>query len=693
MRESPPRINLYFYSVEARRNFRSSPQAALQPYLSLQELANSLKLAQPAAEYAAPHLINHVETTTQQLWGQMKDAFAADFEATLSKMKWPNRNVVLSGSLKGEWLTGVEKLLDLQEPEFKERERMSDSSPKGVQPLVLLPLEVMFKTLELRFIYHFDGDRVTNRLDKPEFFMGHILDLLNSYDDFFAENLHPALQRHFQHSNTGLEPAYINSSFALITAALPVLRRKVFSTLPKVAKEPQLLSHLIHELMKFDDTIRDEWGYDGAFGSDGWRGLTWEVLVSQEWFAKWLKVEKDFAMTRYNNIINARDNWEIDYDSVDPGMTKPTKAAIRVNDLVETITERYQPLASFSQKMRFLIDIQITIFDEFGKRLSSSFEAYLALTSTIGRAVQGGSKEEQSQVQGLGGFERLCRIYGSAEYLEKKMRDWNDDVFFLDLWEELNTRALQKDHPGETVVGLMSIEDVANRTSSSVGVSDETGALFDETAAYFQRLRIRSEGLMQDHLVQSIRESLRPYGRINIWTSLGSEGVDSSSLAITAEMDIVVQQLNTFLSFLSKVLAEAPLHRVCRQLALSLQNFFWDSILMRNTFSRYGSAQAARDVYAIWEVMDRHVGQNQSRLSMRKLAEGLELLNMPLKYGQDVKQDAQPPETENEEILDVEKRMFRDNESARDVLEELNMETLSESEARSLLEKRIELGS
>ena len=623
----------------------------------------------------------------------MKDAFAADLETTLARMKWPGKTVVLSEDLKRDWLRGVEKLLDLQEPEFKERERVFQSPPKGVQPLVLLPLEVMFKPLELRFIYHFDGDRITNRLDKPEFFMGHVLDLLNSYDDFFAENLHPALQRHFQHSNTGLEPAYTNSTFALITAVLPMLRRKVFSTLPKVAKEPQLLSHLIHELMGFDDSIRDEWGYDGAFGSEGWRGLTWEVLVSQEWFSKWLRVEMDFAMIRYENIVKATDNWEIDYDSVDPGMTKPTKAAIRVNDLVETITDRYQPLTSFSQKMKFLIDIQITIFDKFGQRLSSSLEAYLALTSTIGRAVQGGSKGEQSQVQGLGGFERLCRIYGSAEYLEKKMRDWNDDVFFLDLWEELQTRARQKDHPGETVVGPMTVEDVANRTSSSVGALDETGALFDETAAYYQRLRIRSEGLMRDHLIHSIRESLRPYGRINMWTSLGSEGFNSSSLAITAEMDSVVQQLNAFLSFLSKVLAEAPLHRVCRQLALSVQNFFWDSILMRNTFSRYGSAQVARDVSAIWEVMDRYTGNSQSRVPMRKLAEGLELLNMPLKYSQDVREDDESPEMVDTAILDVEKRMFRDNESAREVLEELGMEILSESEARNLLEKRIELGS
>lgn len=44
------------------------------------------------------------------------------------------------------------------------------------------------------------------------------------------------------------------------------------------------------------------------------------------------------ALSRYQNILDAKDSGELDYDSVDPGNTKPTKAAIRVNDLLETIT-------------------------------------------------------------------------------------------------------------------------------------------------------------------------------------------------------------------------------------------------------------------------------------------------------------------------------------------------------------------
>lgn len=105
--------------MEARRNFKLSPQAALEPYLKLQGLAKALEKAQPAAEDAAPHLIDHVNQVTRSLWVQMKDDFANDFEKTLKKMNWPGENLNLNEGLESAWQTGVEKLLDLQDPYVK----------------------------------------------------------------------------------------------------------------------------------------------------------------------------------------------------------------------------------------------------------------------------------------------------------------------------------------------------------------------------------------------------------------------------------------------------------------------------------------------------------------------------------------------------------------------------------------------
>jgi hypothetical protein len=93
-----------------------------------------------------------------------------------------------------------------------------------------------------------------------------------------------------------------------------------------------------------------------------------------------------------------------------------------------SIADRYRPLTSFSQKLRFVIDIQIAIFDKLHERFQSNLEAYLSMTTSFGRAVGGVTKEEQSKLLGVDGLERLCKTHGSADYLEKAMRDWSDDV-------------------------------------------------------------------------------------------------------------------------------------------------------------------------------------------------------------------------------------------------------------------------
>ena len=103
----------------------------------------------------------------------MKDAYSEEFKATLKKMKWPGKDVQLSESLEEEWVAGVKMLLDLQEPEL-EAHNNSEPLPTD-EPLVLLPLEVMVKPLELRFKYHFEGDRPTNKLDKVLSYRGPLI--------------------------------------------------------------------------------------------------------------------------------------------------------------------------------------------------------------------------------------------------------------------------------------------------------------------------------------------------------------------------------------------------------------------------------------------------------------------------------------------------------------------------------------
>ena len=385
------------------------------------------------------------------------------------------------------------------------------------------------------------------------------------------------------------------------------------------------------------------------------------------------------ALARYRDIIDAPESFEIDFEGVESGATKPTNAAIRVNDLLERTTNIYQPLTSFSQKVQFLLDIQITIFDLFHARLSDSLSKYRSSTTAFGRTIQGEVKESPAELSGLGGIERLCRIYGSAEYLEKKMRDWNDDIFFLELWDELQDRARRATSGFSQLAGPISVSAVAERTSNTVGSDSDTGALFDETAASYKSLRIKTEDFMTITLVDTFRHTLRPYGSINPWSTLSHESVSSSSVTLPAELDATIQQLNLYLHFLNRALAQVSLRRITRQICLAIQTYLWDKVLMTYMFSPPGVTQFTRDVEAIWGTIDRYLGSGQGEMGMRRLKEGLVLLGLPEKPDSEVQTTAEVT------LWDVEKRVFKNNESAREVLDELDLEVLSEGDARQVL--------
>lgn len=117
-RQSPEqsRATLTNTSAEIRSNLQNSPDRSLMPYVSLRNIAIVLKQAQPAAEDAAPHLIDHVEKTALSMRRQIKDIFAAGLDNSLAKIKWPTKDARLMGTTEQEWVAGVERLLRLQEP-------------------------------------------------------------------------------------------------------------------------------------------------------------------------------------------------------------------------------------------------------------------------------------------------------------------------------------------------------------------------------------------------------------------------------------------------------------------------------------------------------------------------------------------------------------------------------------------------
>lgn len=134
---------------------KKSISSALPAYTQLSSLVAGLKDAQTAAEGGAPHLVDHVERQAGNVYAQLRDAACHELNLTLEKMGWPGKDLHIDDGTAARWTEQVNALLSLQEPDLKSRFLKAQKGNSPVEPVILIPFEVMVRPLQLRFRYHF----------------------------------------------------------------------------------------------------------------------------------------------------------------------------------------------------------------------------------------------------------------------------------------------------------------------------------------------------------------------------------------------------------------------------------------------------------------------------------------------------------------------------------------------------------
>lgn len=397
--------------AEARSQLPEAPKSALEPYAKLRELSIKLR-SLPGSE--ALHLVDHVEAVADALWHEMKATMSAELEAVLRDRKWPK--IDPHSEMDERWIACVEKLIDLQLPELLH----------STTVMSLLPFDVMAKIFVAEFRFHFLSDKPTS---SPQALATHcypwFLSTVERWENFFRDNLGHLLAAKFRDTPMASQTVYADPVCVLLSSMLPVMREKVHAVAAVAVQSPSFLSASISRLLTFDDQVRSKFKYDGGDAENGWDGLVAGVLV--EHFEDWFQAERNFALERFESIMGAQDARKIDFDYGGQGRMKPTYAAVRVTDLLRSVTSQYDRLRKLKHKVRFLVNIQLDILDAYHDRLRGSLEAYQSITSTLGRTLHGASKEQLAALEGVGALEALCKVVGSADHVANTLIEWSDE--------------------------------------------------------------------------------------------------------------------------------------------------------------------------------------------------------------------------------------------------------------------------
>jgi hypothetical protein len=248
----------------------------------------------------------------------------------------------------------------------------------------------------------------------------------------------------------------------------------------------------------------------------------------------------------------------------------------------------------------------------------------------------------------------------------------------------------------------MTVAYVATRTSSTINsqpatpaeessLNFEEGALFDETASAYTRIRSRTEGIMADLLANNIRQSLNAYTKVNTWSSLApapSQGAETQ-VTTSAELDGLIQNLRTLLSYLVRAVGTAPLRRLTKPMLHTIENTILNQVILAHLFSGAGASNLQTDVAAIGGVLSKFLDSGLVDLSFGKLNQATTLLNVT---NNEEDEDESADGLKQVALYEACRRLFEGSgDDAKSLLDQLGLDRLSVGEARKILAHRVEL--
>ncbi|KAF7693960.1 RAD50-interacting protein 1 [Silurus meridionalis] len=491
---------------------------------------------------------------TLNFWHKiLKGKLSSDFEEVLTQLHWPivsPPTQSLSPLANAQELNSqldllVSQLISLQTSDDLISEKKEvPILPSLSQTLPLsLPVQIMLQPLSKRFRYHFTGNRQTNSLNKPEWYLTQVLMWMGHNSNFMEEKIQPIFDR---------AGAKVNAKVELCRGLLSLAHEKLAHDAPRLLYDDALFCHLVDEVLQFEKELR----LTHAFPSNYPGAL--HILLEENIFQKWLSVERKMALEKVDAMLSAEGAWSSQYkDITDMDELKAPDCAETFMTLLLVITDRYRSLPCSRAQLSFLA-LQRELLDDFRIRLTQVM------------------KEESRQPLGA----RYCAILNAANYMSTVLTDWGDNVFFLQLQQVAVSE-------GDEVLGPFGATESGRLASLE-------GSLFEELLALLERLKGDMLGRLLDAVMRDVKEKSQPYCR-DRWISLPSQ-CDQATMSLSSSACAMLLCLRDHLLQLQQLLCLPLFQMFWQGLAERLDLFLYQDVILYNHFNEGGATQLQFDM-------------------------------------------------------------------------------------------------
>ncbi|XP_030617325.1 RAD50-interacting protein 1 [Delphinapterus leucas] len=434
-------------------------------------------------ESSCTHLLGFMRATVKFWHKILKDKLTSDFEEILAQLHWPfiappqSQTVGISRPASApEIYSNLEtlfcQLLKLQTSDelLTETKQLPEKYSLPASPTVILPIQIMLTPLQKRFRYHFRGNRQTNVISKPEWYLAQVLMWIGNHTQFLDEKIQPILDK---------VGSSVNARLEFSRGLMMLVLEKLAADIPCLLYDDSLFCHLVDEVLLFERELHSVHGYPSTFAN------CMHILSEETCFQRWLTVERKFALQKMDSMLSSEAAWISQYkDITDVDEMKVPDCAETFMTLLLVITDRYKNLPTASRKLQFL-ELQKDLVDDFRIRLTQVM------------------KEETRASLGF----RYCAILNAVNYISTVLADWADNVFFL----QLQQAALEVFAENNTLSKLQ-LGQLASMESS----------VFDDMINLLERLKHDMLTRQVDHVFREVKDAAKLYKKER-WLSLPSQ--------------------------------------------------------------------------------------------------------------------------------------------------------------------------
>ncbi|XP_025785447.1 RAD50-interacting protein 1 [Puma concolor] len=518
-------------------------------------LVSMVELDIKLQESSCAHLLAFTRATVKFWHKILKDKLTSDFEEVLAQLHWPfitppqSQTVGLSRPAGApEIYSNLEtlfcQLLKLQTSDelLTEPKQLPEKYCLPASPSVILPIQIMLTPLQKRFRYHFRGNRQTNVISKPEWYLAQVLMWIGNHTQFLDEKIQPILDK--------VGPS-VNARLEFSRGLMMLVLEKLAADIPCLLYDDNLFCHLVDEVLLFERELHSLYGYPSTFAN------CMHILSEDTCFQRWLTVERKFALQKMDSMLSSEAAWISQYkDITDVDEMKVPDCAETFMTLLLVITDRYKNLPTASRKLQFL-ELQKDLVDDFRIRLTQVM------------------KEETRASLGF----RYCAILNAVNYISTVLADWADNVFFL----QLQQAALEVFADNNTLSKLQ-LGQLASMESS----------VFDDMINLLERLKHDMLTRQVDHVFREVKDAAKLYKKER-WLSLPSQS-EQAVMSLSSSACPLLLTVRDRLLQLEEQLCFSLFTVFWQVLVEKLDVYIYQEIVLANHFNEGGAAQLQFDM-------------------------------------------------------------------------------------------------